>query len=376
MNNSGFSESGRERVSPNRQRSSAQEITIIALHDTVSIADKNGRYTTYQTILNIADALAPQFFGRLNLLERVHESDLAIEYRQKADLESLEKNETILPSSLVRQDITKWRNYLNQSQVEDYNAVLKRLDKLEGVLQELEPVAHTENRLIQRDMSIGEDLPTATKGGHYLDLALPHGRVLRLRLIHPDAPEDITGVDILYEHHNVEAECARIVVAQYKRWENQTLYTTQSNVEDQITKLECTFCQNNYCKTPDGDLDRHLYRLNYCSAFLRPTNKLQSSNSRFASIGYHIPICRVKQLWEDTTIGKKLTYERIKNESLTQRTFEEMFFNEMLGSRWVSYNELQAFYDQYRFLRLGETVKIYAQDITPTQKNLMQAQLF
>src|SRR6266849_1916578 len=315
MNTSGFSESGRKRLSPNRQLSSAQELTILALHDTVSIADKASKYTTYQNILDIADKLAPQLFGRLNLLERVRESELAIEYRQKADLESLEKNETILPSGLVRQDIKKWRNYLNQSQVEDREAVLKRLDKLEGVWQEFTPTTHTENRLISRDMSIGDDLPTATKSGHYLDLALPHGRLLRLRLIHPDAPEDITGVDILYEHHNIKAKCARIVAAQYKMWDHHTLYTTQSNVEDQITKLECTFCQNNYCKTPDNDLDRQLYRLNYCSAFLRPTNKQQSSNSRFASIGYHIPICRVKQLWENTTVGKKLTYERIKNEA-------------------------------------------------------------
>jgi hypothetical protein len=308
--------------------------------------------------------LAPDFFGRLNLLKRDRESALAIEYRQKADLESLNKNEKVFPASLVKRDIATWRNYLNRPDIEDRDAVVNRLHKLNQVLTEIEPQFYTENRLIARDMSIGDDLPYVSKEVHYHDIALPKGRILRLRLVHPDAPEDITGIDILYEHHHIALKKARLAATQYKIWEKQTLYTSQSKVEDQLERLRCTFCsdENGLCKEDENDTDRHLYRLKYCSAFLRPTNKLQESDTKFASTGYHIPICRVAQHWENTDVGKKLTYDSIKNEALTQHTFEELFSNEMLGSRWIPHEELEDLYNRYGLLKPGETAIIHAQD--------------
>ena len=362
MNAFASDSSNQETFSPNQRLSSAQRLAILALHDSISIADKSGKYTTYQQILDMADELAPDFFGRLNLLERERESELAIEYRQKADVESLAKNEKVLPSNIVRRDIETWKNYLQGQRVEDRDAVVRRRRKLEDVLMELEPRPFTENRLIARDMAVGADLPYISKDVHYLDLALPKGRILRLRLIHPDTPEGITGVDILYEHHHVELKKVRLAAVQYKIWKKQTLYTSESDVEKQVEKLRCFLCANGLCDEDADDNDRHLYRMKYCAAFLRPTNKLQDADTRFASIGYHVPVCRVEELWEETLTGKRLSYERIKNESLTQRAFEELFCNEMLGSRWIPYPKLEDLYHRYNVLRPDDTAIIYAQD--------------
>jgi hypothetical protein len=352
------------KVSPNQRLLSVQTLTVLALHDAISIADKSEKYTSYQSILDIADQLDPVFFGRLNLLERGRESELAIEYRQRADIESQEKNEIVLPANLVRDDIEKWRKYLREPNVEDREAVEKRLEKLNNVLNEFEPKEYSENKVLERDMKIGEDLPYASKREGILDLALPKGRILRLRLIHPDHPEDITGIDILFEQHHIQLKQARLAAIQYKMWEKQTLYTTQSNVEEQIKKLNSVFCAHGLCMSDINDTDRHLYRLNYCAAFLRPTNKLQRADAHVASIGYHIPICRVTKLWENVVKGKKLTYDHIRNESLTQRAFEELFCNEMLGSRWLPLDEIEGLFKKYDLLTTAsETAIIYAQDL-------------
>jgi len=327
MSNTNNDEPNQEALSPNERLSSIQAQTLIALHDVVGMVDKNTENTTYQDIMDLANRLAPNFFGRLNLLRKSNESELAIQYRQQADMESLEKKEKVLPIDVAKREKARWRTYLNRQDIDDRDAVIKRLRKIESVIEELEPRLYTENRLlVSRDMLVGNDLDYVSKGGHYLDIALPQNRILRLRLIHPDAPEDITGIDVLYEHHNVPLKKARIVASQYKVWEKQTLYTSQSNVEDQLEKLKCVFCDGDLCKEDSNDTDRHLYRLRYCSAFLRPTNKVQNPDTRLVSIGYHIPICRVDKLWEATNKGKKLTYESIRNESLTQRAFEELFW--------------------------------------------------
>lgn len=363
MNNVDSNESNQESPSPNERLFSVQAQTILALHDVVGMADKSSENTTYQDIMDLANRLAPNFFGRLNLLRKSNESELAIQYRQQADMESREKKEKVLPVDVAKREKARWRTYLNKQDIDDRDAVIKRLRKIESVIEELEPRLYTENRLLaSRDIAVGDDLEYVSKGGHYLDIALPRNRILRLRLIHPDAPEDATGIDVLYEHHNVPLKKARIVASQYKIWEKQTLYTTQSNVEEQLKKLKCVFCDGNLCKEDDKDTDKNLYRLSYCSAFLRPTNKLQNSDTRLLSIGYHVPICRVDKLWEATPKGKKLTYEKIRKESLTQSAFEELFYNEMLGSKWIAYSDLEKLYNHYGVLKPGETAMIYAQD--------------
>jgi len=348
--------------SPYEKLEDLQGLAVLALHDTASTASGSSRCLTYDDILNIADELAPNFFGRLNLLARTKESDLAIEYRQRAKMESAETGKIVTPAALVRVDIQRWERYLEKPEMEDRASVKRRLDRLDRVLNELEYKHYTETQIINRDMAIGEDLPISSKGDRYLDIALPGRQVLRLRLFHPDPPENATGIDVLYEHHNIKRKAARLAAVQYKIWKKKTLYTTQSpNIEGQLYNLRKVFCENGVCNAASEQMDKDLYRLRYCSAFLRPTDRLQLADTRIASSGYHIPICAAEKLWEPTLDGKKLSYEQIRNASLTQRTFEELFNNEMLGSKWIPYCELEKLYEEHNLLKPDETVVIHAQ---------------
>lgn len=358
-----------EPYSPYERLENMQGLTVLALHDIARTASETGASLTYTDILNIADELSPNFFGRLNLLARTKESELTIEYRQRANMESAETGRIVTPATLVKTDIQKWRRYLDQPEVEDRNSVIRRLERLEKVLNELEYKPYTETKLINRDMSVGEDLPISSKGDGYLDIALPNRRILRLKLFHPDPPENTTGTDILYEHHNIQQKEARLIAIQYKVWKKKTLYTSQSpNIEEQLEKLRKLFCYNCLCDHDPEKIGEDLYRLRYCSAFLRPTDKLQSSDTRIASSGYHVPVCAAEKLWENTLVGKKLSYEQIRKVSLTQQAFEELFYNEMLGPRWIPYDELEKMYKKHNLLKPDESVVIHAQQFVRRKK--------
>jgi len=50
-------------------------------------------------------------------------------------------------------------------------------------------------------------------------------------------------------------------------------------------------------------------------------------------------------------------------QSLLQKTVAHpLFCNEMLGSKWIAYDELEKIYNHYEILKPGETAMIYAQD--------------
>lgn len=195
MNNINNSRTLQESTSPNENLSQSQIQALLAVHDIINMSSKDTDYKTYQDIMNIADQLAPNYFGRLNLLEREDESPRTKEYRLRADKESLKLHRVIHLAELVMDEINDWREYVKQKPIETGMDAIKQMQNLEKVHQELTVSRYTENRIIERDMSVGEDLFYTSKGGHFLDIALPNNGILRLRLIHPDNPEGITGID-------------------------------------------------------------------------------------------------------------------------------------------------------------------------------------
>ncbi len=350
--------------SPYQERVNAQWMAAVALRDTIGIVSER---PTYEQILGLADELAPDLFGRHNLLAQERESLEAREYRQMADALSADEGRLVSPSEATTRDIEKIRRLLTGKSTTERDLLKRRLYKLEQVLKEFEKRPYTENQLIVRDAYVGDTLPIALKGDGYHDIALPGGRVMRIRLIHPDPPENILGVDLLYEHHHIAKEQVRLAALQYKRWHKNVFYTSDDpRTEQQLERLQKAFCKNNLCQEVTGRQDKSLYRLPYCSAFLRLTDKLQYPEARFATGGYHIPICVVERSWQATLFGNlKLTMEDIKHESVNTNVFEEMFNAEMLGSRWISYQELEDLYQQYNLLKLGENIIIHAQDFVP-----------
>ena len=106
------------------------------------------------------------------------------------------------------------------------------------------------------------------------------------------------------------------------------------------------------------------YRLSYCMAFIKPTDKLQDPK-KLTTSGYHLPICKLDKLKKKAVKEYMITETSIKNQSLKTVTFEELFDSEMIGSRWLDINELEAFYKQNKVLEANERIILYAQGTSP-----------
>jgi hypothetical protein len=75
----------------------------------------------------------------------------------------------------------------------------------------------------------------------------------------------------------------------------------------------------------------------------------------------------VEKAWQATRQGGgKLVHENFKSEAVTQRLFEELFNNNMLGSRWLNYEELEGLYRANKIMNAAERIIIHAQDFSVT----------
>ena len=188
------------------------------------------------------------------------------------------------------------------------------------------------------------------------------GSIFRIVILHPNKSEAITGADLIYEQYDIERKQVRIVAIQYKVWEKGVLYFSQSgSLNNQIKRMKGCFCDDNYCcdeNKKNSSVD--LFRLPYCSAFLRPTDKLQNPNSLITS-GFHVPICKIDSIKTQTHQGDKLEYKNVAECSIKSQTFEELFNLEKIGSRWLSIVELEKLYRQSAILEPNRNIILYAQ---------------
>jgi hypothetical protein len=178
-------------------------------------------------------------------------------------------------------------------------------------------------------------------------------------VFHPDKQEHISGADIVYERHNYDAKTANVVAVQYKIWDDKLLYLNDPRLQEQLGKMKAFFCDQGLCRPAAQD---HTFRFPYCSAFLRPTDKLQSPDQRLASTGEHVPICQIPFIKSKGAKGAEvLTYNNVREMSLSHGEFQGLFSTGKVGSRTLSYAELEAF---YRRLDLAdpERLLIHAQD--------------
>jgi hypothetical protein len=187
-------------------------------------------------------------------------------------------------------------------------------------------------------------------------------------LLHPDKPEHILGADLVYEQFNVETEKLRLAILQYKTWDKGVLYINSSNgSEAQLLKLKKHLCDNNFCSAPqhlDGLFD---YRFPYCCAFLRPTDKIQNSDSKMISHGIHIPVCSALQIKSEN--GNKIEKSQIRHATLTHEVFENLFNHSFIGSRWISMTEVEEFYRDKKILESDQFIKLYAKEIIGKRNN-------
>ena len=81
--------------------------------------------------------------------------------------------------------------------------------------------------------------------------------------------------------------------------------------------------------------------------------------------GYHVPLCVVNRLWQITQQGgRKLDSKKFRSEAVTHQIFEELFNTNMLGSRWLTYEELENLYQEHKLLEVGERIIIHVQEFS------------
>lgn len=365
-----FEDTDNENDSPEFQRlNNIEWPTVQAIRDMLGIALKGSQSPTYDQSIAFAKTLAPKIFSSdQSLLGQPKENILVKEYYQRADAESILQGKEISPVQIVDEEIAGLQPLLKTG--EERNLIKRRIKMLEDLRVLLQPKSYTENQLILRDVfKAKREIPTPPiEGDTYREYELQGGRGLRLRLLHPDPPEYAVGADLIYEQYWNKKQLARIVLVQYKIWDGKVLYLSQApNLAAQLRKLKTTFCDAGLCDPFEGSARQDAYRLPYCSAFLRPTDKLQNRDAHLISKGLYTPVCVALRQLEDTTHGNKmLVRKRIRSESLSHKVFEEAFNVNMLGSKWLTYSEIEDLYCTHKILESGERIKLHAQDFDLT----------
>lgn len=345
-------------------------IALNAIRGMIKIASKGSMTkSTYDNSLDLGGVLYPELLGpEKSILKRERESDTTKEYRQKADLQSIKKQIEVSALQLVLADIEEYDSLisiaqLNKNDKKRTDQLKRKLGQLQQAKTELQVKPHSENQLIFRDAyNVERELPELPKAkGHaHRDFQLPDGNYLRLRVLHPDKPEHITGADIIYERHNRDTGRISIVVVQYKIWEDKKLYLSDPRMTSQIEKMKAFTCSKDICKQGQGE---NSYRFPCCSGFLRPTDKLQNVEQKFISTGEHLPICKIE---ECKTTGKQggtlLEYDKIKEVSLSTELFEDLFNRGKIGSRELPPEKLKDLYETATVIDSTDTVVIYAQE--------------
>ncbi|PZP49274.1 MAG: hypothetical protein DI598_08280 [Pseudopedobacter saltans] len=231
---------------------------------------------------------------------------------------------------------------------------------MHGAKKSLEPRRINENRILQRDFNKIDRTDFGAKliesDDFKVDYSLGNNRFLRIRLLHPDKAEHICGADLIYEQHNEETGKIRVMFLQYKIWDDGILYfSAVNNLEAQLNKMNEFICGNKICesrKLKEGEKD---YRFPYCSAFLRPTDKLQQQNEKIISSGIHIPVCSIIEMIKNGE--KKIDKRYIRHQALTQKIFEYLFNKNLLGSNWIGEDQLEKFYKENGLLSTDDSIK-------------------
>lgn len=340
-------------------------VSLNAIREILQIAT-GGDFTksTYDIALELGGELYPELLGEENsILRRNRQSTTAKEFIQKAKLKSLKEKKKISPLELLEIEIDEIESLIEYEKKKRQNdQLVVRLKKMRKAENELKKERHTEHHLITRDAyNFDRGIPVLFDGNAIRDYELPNENNLRIRVLHPNKLEHITGADLIYEHHDKYNEEVSLVFIQYKIWENKKMYMSDKRMLKQIKKLKSITCDKGLCIC---NKTHKVYRFPYCASFLRPTDALQSPNQKLISSGEHLPICKINLVKEyGDNGGELISYESIKESSVSGYLFEQLFNRGKIGSKKFSFKELKKYYESIELVNSKESVIIYAQEL-------------
>jgi len=336
--------------------------TVNAIRESVTLAKNSSLPITYEFAFGIIHDLDKNLYDSIiSLLTSKNENEIVKFYKEKADALSTEYI-FVNPVDLIQKEIDELDEILKKKK-EDNAHLKKRKFGLVAAKEFFTPRTQSEHKSLNRDFYLRsrEDYfgKPLYETDSFKDYQINKDKVLRLRLLHPDKDEAILGVDLIYEHFDMRLEMVRFAHMQYKSWDNNILYeSASSNMRAQLLKMKANICDSNFCKGPEGN--RGEYRFPYCSAFLRPTSKLQSNESKLITSGYHVPLCQTLFLLDK---DKKITKQSIKDKSIKGNIFEELFVTNIAGSRWITIDDLEKFYEEKGITSHINTIRVHAQEV-------------
>lgn len=347
----------------NEQRLQSEFVTLSAVRGTLHLATSIQRNGTYDAALELGGRLVPSLLGDdVSLIKKSHTSEEAKEYKQLAEAQSADEGIQVSALGLVTADIAKYDRLLKKREGQQKTDKLKsKLKALKKIQRELSPQSHYEGQLIMRDaFNATRPIPTIDKGNGYITFEMPNKKALRIRAFHPDRPEHISGADLLYEKFHADTDTATVALVQYKIMDDKKISLSNPDLIRQLKRLENFVCKQGLCKLPDP---RSEFRMPHCAAFLRPTDKLQNPDQRLMSTGEHIPVCRIKKFIRDAGTGPKVMHmDDVRKLSVSHEVFEELFVRDKLGSRELSFAELEDLWEKLEIRDGMDTVFIHAQE--------------
>lgn len=356
----------------NGKKDLAFQMTV-AMRDTINLAKKKGYKATYENTFNFFYDFSPELYeGIIAQLPQRNLHEEAKVFIAKAELQSIQENRQITPIDLVQANIDELKELQKHSTKEEQSKILKtKIGNLESLKKSLKPRKLSENRILIRDTSKADrkdfGATFISEDDFYVDYKLTDSKYLRIRLLHPDQPEHITGADLIYEQHDEKENKMRILFLQYKIWDDGVLYFSKGNLDAQISKMKKCLCDNKHCEGPVFEGSEMNFRFPYCAAFIRPTDKLQEQNEKLVSSGIHIPICAIPRL--KLFNGDKLDKKYLKSQTITHEIFEHLFNREFIGSKWMSAQEVEDFYKENKILENDESIIFYAREIKDATSN-------
>lgn len=355
-----------EGISEEERRSVAFQVWN-GVRGALSIAKRQEWALSYERTLDVIHEIDPDLYADLTkLLTAKNESELAKRFKEAAEAESTPES-PVTALDLLGLEIQKYDALHKKARSERKKRLQQYIYELHAAKKSLEPRRLSEHRVLSRDVYLAQRpfLIGAPRyeSDHYVDYELDENRLLRMRLLHPDGDETITGADLIYEQHDLPLERVRFVYVQYKMWEDnkkKRISLKDERLMKQLDRLESVSCNADFCTANTDAVKNKEFRLPYCSSFLRPTNRLQKPDAKPVTKGYHVPLCIVREL--QTHIGA-LEPDGIAGRSLTNKHFEKMFMANLLGSRWMKQADLEAFYTSIGIEHMHETIRVHAQEV-------------
>lgn len=352
-----------ENFSEDDRRNNAFQ-AVNAVREAVSIAKRSIQPITYEQTLDLIHDINPSVYEEVTtLLARKNESDFVKYYKQKAEAKSTDEIK-IEPTDLITEELEELEAIVERDKSKRF--LNKRIFDLKNALTYFQPRKISEHKILNKDFYLAERpsfkfSEILYEDEEFKDYKLEDNKVLRLRLLHPDKAEHVIGADLIYEQFNLKTNQVRFLVLQYKTWNSNSLNLSSGNIADQFNKLDKNLCKSGFCSSYKEESESSKYRLPFCCAFLRPTSYIATADSKLVSSAIHVPICQVLKIKETE---KSLTRKNSKGKAISFTIFDELFIENMLGSRWLTFKELEEFYEKKEIFSHVDRIRVHAQEVT------------